>query len=230
MPLSSIAVIFDCDGVLVDSERIAIDVLLERLHPYQPDHDFLPDIQRYTGHPSPIVLAKINQQYTLGVTDTFINDTTDCIRAAIYQGMPPIAGVAEVINALPYPTAVASNSQPRHILRAVEACGLVEKMAGRLIAVTDVALPKPAPDIYLEAAKRLGYAANRCVVVEDSLVGVRAGVAAGMTVIGFIGAGHVPLDQADKLKAEGARFIISNMNQLPALLTDLAQTLASISH
>ena len=132
---------------------------------------------------------------------------------AFGESLAPVLGVPELLAALGQPYCVASNG-PREKMRfTLGHTGLLPRFEGRLFSAQDVRLPKPAPDLFLHAARSLGAQARHCVVVEDSATGVTAARAAGMRVLGYAAMG-----QADKLRRAGADVVFSNMAELPALL------------
>jgi HAD superfamily hydrolase (TIGR01509 family) len=140
------------------------------------------------------------------------------ITTAILRSVQPIPGAVEAARAIALPKAVASSS-PTHELHAkMRALELWDLLAPHIHGGNDVAHAKPAPDLYLLAANRLGVAPERCLVIEDSIPGVRAGVAAGMTVWGFTGGSHMPPGQAERLIGAGAVHIFGAMADLPTLL------------
>ena len=133
----------------------------------------------------------------------------------------PIPGAREALLALDLPVAVASNSRRHSLERSLARAGLSELIGERLASADMVALPKPAPDVYLHAASLLGVAPERCLVVEDSSTGTRAALAAGMRVIGFVGAGHIPAGHAQVLRELGAIAIVEHMRELPETVARL---------
>ncbi|MDP5667087.1 HAD-IA family hydrolase [Pseudomonas aeruginosa] len=135
-----------------------------------------------------------------------------------------IDALATALLALDLPVAVASNSRRHSLERSLARAGLSELIGERLASADMVALPKPAPDVYLHAASLLGVAPERCLVVEDSSTGTRAALAAGMRVIGFVGAGHIPAGHAEVLRELGAIAIVEHMRELPETVARLRRT------
>jgi HAD superfamily hydrolase (TIGR01509 family) len=126
----------------------------------------------------------------------------------------PVEGVPELLRSLPIPYCVASNGEPTHMQKGLRAAGLLPLVEGRLFSAAEVAHPKPAPDVYLHAARVMGIDPARCAVVEDTPTGVKAGIAAGMTVFGYVGG---PQSTARTLRALGA-IPFERMADLPRLL------------
>ena len=119
------------------------------------------------------------------------------------------------------PKCVASSSSLERIRVSLESTGLIRFFEPNLFSASDVRNGKPAPDLLLHAAGKMGVEPGACIVVEDSPVGVTAGVAAGMTVIGFVGASHAGSDTADQLRAAGARDVITDLRALKRTIIDL---------
>jgi HAD superfamily hydrolase (TIGR01509 family) len=113
------------------------------------------------------------------------------------------AGVVDALAAIRVPVCVASSGVPNRIRTSLRIIGLLERFEPNLFSATAVQRGKPAPDLFLHAAQSMGAAPSRCLVVEDSVPGIRAGVAAGMTVIGYCGVGHCRPDHADLLRGQG---------------------------
>jgi len=138
-----------------------------------------------------------------------------------FQSLAAIAGVAEVLDWLPLPVCVASSSSPEQIRHKLELTDLLRHFGESLFSATMVARGKPAPDLFLYAARHLTTAPDRCLVVEDSPAGIGAAVAAGMTAIGFSGGSHCGLDHGARLEARGAALVIADMRELTTAIAKL---------
>jgi HAD superfamily hydrolase (TIGR01509 family) len=132
-----------------------------------------------------------------------------------------VAGVREAIAALPEPRCVASSSKPERIRLSLEVTGLAPLFGDNVFSAEQVAHGKPAPDLFLFAAGRLGFAPPDCIVIEDSPLGIRAARAAGMTAVGFVGASHATPRLATTLAEEGAAAVVSAMIDLPGIVRRL---------
>jgi HAD superfamily hydrolase (TIGR01509 family) len=211
-------VIFDCDGVLVDSELISC-----RAHS-----------QMLTAHGYPITPDQVLERF-LGVSDrearliveTEIGrnlpaDFEALVKAAtlkFYEGdLRAIANVGEAIAAIDLKKCVASSGTPEKIQHGLTCAGLYDVLAPHIFSASQVKRGKPAPDLFLFAAERMQARPERCVVIEDSIPGVTGAVAAGMTVLGFYGGSHCRPGHADTLRAAGAGLIFDDMRQLPGLI------------
>ncbi|SCY89294.1 HAD family hydrolase [Microvirga guangxiensis] len=206
--------IFDCDGVLVDSETLACQIDADILSglglPYTVD-----DITReFVGKSMKDMIARIEADHAC----TLPEDLSERINTALYQRfeteLQPIDGVREAILALPYPRCVASSSVPERIALSLRVTGLAD-LFENVFSATQVAHGKPAPDLFLFAAERMGADPKDCLVIEDSTAGVQAAIAAGMRVIGFTGGSHCGPNHAQKLLQAGATALIERMEELP---------------
>ncbi|WP_153099448.1 HAD family hydrolase [Paraburkholderia hayleyella] len=210
--------ICDCDGVLVDSEIIADHVLLDTLTTLFPGHDFGPAVKTAFGQQTSSFLAGIATRFNLTLPTNLLDTIEQRVAEALAVSLSPIHGVREALLQIPLPAAVVSNSQMARVRASVQCAGLSEIFAERIFSAEQVARPKPDPDVYLFAAQQLGVDPVRCLVLEDSVVGLNAARAAGMQTIAFIGASHIPPGYADTLRQLGITRIIERMEALPALV------------
>ena len=183
-------VIFDCDGVLVDSERISVRVgtAIVGEHGWRlTEEDFA---ERFVGCSAAEFERGIAEQLGVDLARAWDERYGHRFREAFESELDAVHGVAEVLAALAakgVPTCVASNSDHRHIEHVLELAGLHHRLAGRVFSAHDVAAGKPAPDLFLHAARTMGAAPEDCVVVEDSPFGAMAARAAGMRCYGYVG-------------------------------------------
>jgi HAD superfamily hydrolase (TIGR01509 family) len=210
------AVIFDCDGVLVDSERLAGPILAELLTELG-----LPttqgDVDRdFKGRSWEHGLAMIGERLGRAPWPDLRERYRERLFAAFETRLQPIAGIADVLDALDaagLPRCVASSGDHERIRRGLRGAGLLDRFPeDEIFSADDVVHGKPAPDLFLHAAAQMGFDPASTVVIEDSPAGAEAGRAAGMAVLGY--AGQTP---AGELRAAGAR-TFSSMAELPALL------------
>jgi HAD superfamily hydrolase (TIGR01509 family) len=211
-------IIFDCDGVLVDSEIISC-----RAH-----------AQTLTRHGYPITADQVLDRF-LGVSD---REARQIIEAEIERKLPddfeaqvrqatlqfyaselrPISLVGETIVAIGLPKCVASSGTPEKIRHGLTCAGLYDQFAPHIFSASEVKRGKPAPDLFLFAAERMRAAPARCLVIEDSVPGITGAVAAGMTVLGFHGGSHCRPGYGNTLRAAGATMTFDDMRQLPGLI------------
>lgn len=212
-------VIFDCDGVLVDSEVVAARVLAGQLCAIGIPITADGCIARYTGISMPSVLERIEAEWGKGVLPVdFLDRVRTADAKAFAAELRPVPGVREAVEALTQPKCVASSGRLAKIRLTLGLTGLLPLFEPHLCSAEMVARGKPWPDLFLHAADSMGVPAARCVVIEDSVAGVRAGRAAGMRVLGFTGGAHCPPGHAEVLREAGAHRVFADMADLPALL------------
>jgi HAD superfamily hydrolase (TIGR01509 family) len=212
-------VIFDLDGVLVDSEPISSRVTAAALAEAGIAISEADVGDRFLGVSTAEMLQEVEAEHGRRLPELFQKTLRERILNAFEHELEPIAGVPALLDALAVDRCVASSSHPDRIRRSLEMTGLLDRLAPHLFRATMVDHGKPAPDLFLLAAARMAAEATRCLVVEDSEVGVRAGKAAGMTVFGFTGASHVwSHTHAPRLQAAGADAIFAEMAALGGLI------------
>jgi HAD superfamily hydrolase (TIGR01509 family) len=207
-------VIFDCDGVLIDSEPIANVVFSRQLETVGIRMSPEVVMRTFVGQSRDNCIAIAGQMHGIEMPADFGERWDQAFHEVLAREVKPVEGVPELLRSLPIPYCVASNGEPMHMELGLSAAGLMPLVKGRLFSARQVANPKPAPDVYLHAARTMGAAPGRCAVVEDTATGVKAGVAAGMTVFGFVGG---PQSDAPTLGALGAK-PFRHMSELLALL------------
>ena len=206
-------VIFDCDGVVVDSERVSHDVFgafMRSLGAHLTDAEMQ---ERFLGRRLAECLTSVEELTGRPVPADALERYKAERDRLLREQVLPIEGIREVLEGLTIPYCIASSGDHDTMRITLGTTGLLPLFEGRLFSATEVPNGKPAPDVFLFAAERMGAAPARTVVIEDSVNGVLAGCAAGMTVFGF--AGLVP---AAKLAAAGAAVVFTHMRELPALL------------
>jgi HAD superfamily hydrolase (TIGR01509 family) len=203
-------VIFDCDGVLVDSEPISNRILAERLTAIGLPTSTEQSIGDYMGRSWASCEALIEQRLGRPLPEGFADGYHEELYAALRSEVEPVAGVVAALDAIAAPVCVASSGSHEKIRTSLGTTGLLERFDGRIFSATDVLHGKPAPDLFLHAAAAMGHEAADCVVVEDSPAGVAAARAAGMTVLGY--AALTP-----RAELEGAT-VFASMAELPALV------------
>jgi HAD superfamily hydrolase (TIGR01509 family) len=207
-------VIFDCDGVLIDSEPIANRVFSRQLATVGLDISPEQVMRTFIGRSRDTCIAMAGEMRGEKLPHDFARKWDDALHEALDREAKPVEGVPELLRSLAIPYCVASNGEPEHMRRGLTAAGLMPLVEGRLFSAKEVAHPKPAPDVYLHAASVMGVTPARCAVVEDTPTGVKAGVAAGMTVFGYVGG---PQSDAVTLRSLGAT-PFARMAELRALL------------
>ncbi|MBA3360425.1 MAG: HAD-IA family hydrolase [Acidimicrobiia bacterium] len=185
-----VLVIFDCDGVLVDSERLSVELearLLSELGWPMTAEEL---VLRWMGRTAAFQREEIADRLGASAAALFEERSSNEVRAAFETSLQAVPGVIAVLDYLEsrgVKTCVASSGTHQRIRLTLGLTNLAHRFEGRIFSAADVAVGKPAPDLFLHAAESLGVAPSQCAVVEDSVFGVQAGVAAGMTVYGFGG-------------------------------------------
>ncbi len=207
-------VIFDCDGVLVDSEVLANQTALDMLRPYGFEMSQAEYGGSFAGKTEENILAIVRDEYGIALPDDFLVQMQTAIAQRLDRDLQPIPGMRAVIASLPVPTAVVSNSSLERVKISLSTAQLSNFFGDRLFAAEMVDRPKPAPDVYQYAARQLGFAPEHCLVVEDSHSGVTAASEAGMIVIGFLAAGHIPAGHERTLRTAGATKVVPDASAL----------------
>lgn len=220
-------VIFDCDGVLVDSEPLAAEVLARELNAIGYAITAEDCIERFTGISMPATVAAIEADWGRPLPEGFEAWVRAADFAAFARELTPIAGVADAVGRLACRVCVASSGAPEKMCFSLQRTGLLPLFAPHLFSAGMVAHGKPAPDLFLYAARAMGADPGACVVVEDAVPGVLAAVAAGMRALGFIGGGHCRPATAAALTAAGAQAVFAEMQALPGLVADHAASNAA---
>jgi HAD superfamily hydrolase (TIGR01509 family) len=178
-------VIFDCDGVLVDSERLAVRTEAEILTGLGWPLTEADIVERFVGRSAAYMHQEIEQQ--LGRSVDWDAEFEVQYRQVFERELAPVPGVIDALDRIRIPNCVASSGSHQRMRFTLGLTGLFDRFEGRIFSVDDVSEGKPAPDIFLHAAEKMGTPPRRCAVVEDSVSGVIAGLAAGMAVFAFTG-------------------------------------------
>ncbi len=204
-------VIFDCDGVLVDSERLLVrteaDILSGLGWPLAESEI----VTRFGGRSDSYMHHEIEQH--LGRRVDWETEFETRYREVFERELVPVSGIAKALDAIQIESCVASNGSHQTMQLTLSVTGLLARFQGRIFSANEVENHKPAPDVFLHAATMMGVSPQHCAVVEDSVPGVVAGVSAGMTVFGFSGSTTSP----ERLTSAGA-IVFDAMSELPDLL------------
>jgi HAD superfamily hydrolase (TIGR01509 family) len=212
-------IIFDCDGVLIDSEVLACSAVHQQLRQHGISLDLAEVMQRFLGRS----LAEVARHYeaTLGraMPEIFVTDLRRDIESAFSAGLAAMPHIESVLKALDIPHCLASSSDLARIKFSLNLVGLSPYFESRIFTAGMVAHAKPAPDLFLLAAATMQREPRRCLVIEDSASGVTAGKAAGMSVWGFVGGSHYKdRDGAGHLLASGADRVFAHMSEIEQAL------------
>jgi HAD superfamily hydrolase (TIGR01509 family) len=204
-------IIFDCDGVLVDSEVLSCGCLFELLRRHAIDIDLDAVFDKFLGRTTASMLHHIRARGS-ELPRNFATELRSCVRDAFAASLRAIPGVEEVLGMLTTPYCLASSSDLERVRLCLDLTGLAPFFAGRIFTAQMVKRGKPAPDLFLRAASRLGADPGRTLVIEDSVSGVEAAKAAGMRVWGFVGGSHYAFrDGRAPLVGAGAERVFDRM-------------------
>lgn len=214
------AIIFDCDGVLVNTEILSAEAYrnVYARHGLTISHaDFI----RMIGLKQADIIKVLRGAEGGLLPPEGDGELTREVLALIRDHVQPTAGIADLLRGLRLPFCVASSSDVPRIRLSLGTAGLLGHFEGRILSSSMVARGKPAPDLFLLAADHLGAPAADCIVFEDSVAGITAARAAGMYAVGYTGGGHLPPEQDDRLRAAGAGQVIGHWDQAQALIAAL---------
>jgi len=180
------AIIFDCDGTLVDSEPITVAVLVEYVREFGLDMDYQEALSLFIGRDMPGIVSFLESRIGDNLPDLFSNEFRSRQAEALRNSLQPVKGAHDLLEAMTKPFCVASNAPQDKIEINLTVTGLSQYFPrDRTFSAYDINAWKPAPDLFLYVADRLEQDPADCVVVEDSTAGIEAGLAAGMQVIGY---------------------------------------------
>ena len=188
------AVLFDCDGVLVDSERVAVECITEFAARYGARFEFEEALERFTGARMADNLRDIEARGNCKLPEDFEDNLRSHMAAEFESRLEPMDGAAALVESLDLPYCVVSNGPRAKMETTLRIAGLLEHFAGRIVSAYEVRVWKPDPGLFVHAARMLAIPPERCAVVEDSDYGIAAGVAAGMQVFAL-----VPEERADAM-------------------------------
>lgn len=220
-------VIFDCDGVLIDSERIYIDSEIEFLSNAGLQFETRAYMEAFMGLAPDAWREKLattaQERSGRPLPEDFFESLHAFVMQRFENELEAISGVRDAVSSLELTCCVASSTPLPNLHWKLEHTGIADLFSAGVFSSDMVVRGKPAPDLFLHAATALGVEPERCIVVEDSANGVLAGQAAGMKVIGFTGGGHCPPDQETILRDNGAQAVIDDFARLSATISRLTE-------
>ena len=212
-------VIFDCDGVLIDSEPISLAVLTAGLNGIGLGLGVDAVRERYAGTSMTSIMEDVAHRHGIVAPEGFVAAVKEETLRAFDAKLRAMPGALATIEALDGPFCVASSSDPTRLCHSLGLTGLLPFFEGRLFSSSMVARGKPFPDLFLHAAASMGAAAADCLVIEDSVPGTLAARSAGMRVLGFTGGGHWDHDRdGDALRAAGADEVCRSFDAIASRL------------
>lgn len=210
--------LFDNDGTIVDSEIIAVRIILRMLKPLGFEMSESEYCQRFPGLLTRDILAIIQSEYRLQLPTDFITKLHEEHNLRFDRELRTVPGMFSLFKNLKTPKSVVSNGSARHVVDCLKRVRLSRALDGRIFSAEQVTRPKPYADLYLFALDELGHAPADVLVIEDSPTGVQAAKAAGLRVIGLLGATHIFPGHEKKLQDTGADYIANNAAELKAVL------------
>lgn len=223
-------IIFDCDGVLVDSEIIASQVesrlLTDAGYPISAEEMG----ERFSGMTWQNILLAIEKEVSIPLSASLIDKSEKLLDARLERDVKVIEGVKFALSRLTTQRCICSNSSSQRLDMMLTKVGLKPYFEPNIFSAKDLGPDrvKPKPDIFLHAAQQFGVSPDRAIVIEDSVHGIHGARAAGMRVIGFTGASHTYPSHADRLTDAGAETVISRMSDLPAVIEALSEWAGAI--
>lgn len=217
--------IFDCDGVLVDSEIIAAQVQSELLRAEGLEVDAKEFATRYAGLTWPVIFKKVEEEAGLRLSQDLRARVDEEIDRRLSTDVEEIAGVREAIAQIKLPRCICSNSSLARLQIELDHVGLWELFAPHIFPAGEVGTrkAKPEPDVFIHACEAFGVEPGEAIVIEDSVHGVMAASAAGCRVVGFTGGQHTYNGHADALTEAGAETVVSRFADLPATIRALSE-------
>ncbi len=211
-------IIFDCDGVLIDSELLSNRAEVDFLKSFGIVFELSDYMDRFVGKNTKDILKSIELLHGTKLSEESWKLVKNNTYKVFQTELKPITGIFKLLASTDKAKCVASSSSIERLDLTLNLTGLFDRFSPNIFSSEQVERGKPAPDLFLFAAKQMQVSPDRCVVIEDSLTGVRASVAAGMTVLGYTGGSHIQAGHQTKLLEEGAIEVFSEMSQLSSWL------------
>jgi HAD superfamily hydrolase (TIGR01509 family) len=216
-------IIFDCDGVLVDSEVISCrahaDVLSRHGYPITQEQVF----DRFLGRSTRQANSEVEAELGRALPDDFHVQLQDDLFRSFEADLQAVPHIHLALDGITQAVCVASSGSQQRMSVTLGRTKLYDRFAPNIFSASQVSNGKPAPDLFLFAAGQMNVAPERCIVIEDSVAGIAGAVAAGMTVLGFHGGSHCRPGYGGGLRAAGAAAVFDDMRQLPVLIAQMGQ-------
>jgi HAD superfamily hydrolase (TIGR01509 family) len=208
-------VIFDCDGVLVDSDRISLRIQAEWISALGLEMSYEDCVRDFLGLGMSATLRILAERLGRPVPEGWETELDGAVRDGFRRELTPVPGIIEALKEIELPACVASSGSQEKMRLTLGLTGLWDRFAGRIFSADEVKRGKPAPDLFLHAASRMSTPPERCIVVEDSPFGIAAAKAAGMSALGFAAA-------TPAARLDGADAVFTAMEDLPGLISGVA--------
>jgi HAD superfamily hydrolase (TIGR01509 family) len=204
-------VIFDCDGVLVDSDRISLRIQAERISALGLKMSYEDCVRDFLGLGMPATLRILAERLGRPIPEGWEAELDAAVREGFRRELTPVPGIVEALDEIELPTCVASSGSHQKMRLTLGLTGLWDRFAGRIFSADEVQRGKPDPDLFLHAASRMSTPPKRCIVVEDSPFGIAAAKTAGMAALGFTAT-------TPAARLDGADAVFTAMEELPGLV------------
>lgn len=214
-------IIFDCDGVLVETESLANQIEVDSLKALGYNFTLEEYIDLALGLHNHRVEALLKEKYHIDLPKEYWEKTCQKQKEVFEAELVAVEGISHALATLPNPKCVASSSNMQRLHLTLGITHLLPYFDGRIYSTEFVKRGKPFPDIYLYAAEKMGFSPAECVVIEDSLAGIEGALAAKMTVLAFGGGKHITPRMRERLQASGASRFFDSMQDLPAILQEI---------
>ena len=211
-------VLFDCDGTLVESEALMHDVRQRNFSALGIECTARDLAVRYNGVRYPQLIADLSARSGIEIGPDVFDAIESEFNTRCITELRPVPAAAEVLSAMPVQFCMVSNSPRQRLIHMLRTAGLLPFFGPRIVSALDVGVPKPQPDVFLLAAELMGVPPAQCLVVEDSLFGLKAGRAAGMRVAAYLGAAHQVDELIEPLLAARPEHVLETLPQLLDIL------------
>jgi HAD superfamily hydrolase (TIGR01509 family) len=205
-------VIFDCDGVLVDSDRISLRIQAQRISALGLEMSYEECVRDFLGLGMPATLRILAERLGRPLPEGWEAELDAAVQDGFRRELIPVPGIVEALERIELPACVASSGSHEKMRLTLGLTGLWDRFAGRIFSADEVQRGKPAPDLFLHAASRISTPPEQCIVVEDSPFGIAAAKAAGMSALGFAAA-------TPAARLDGANAVFTAMEDLPGLIS-----------
>lgn len=214
-------IIFDFDGVLVDSEHLSSAIHAETLQLVGVPLSHADIDKQYTGLDFNSILSQISDEFGADKTEKFAQTIEANYKQKMQAELQLMPHMLDFLNATDLAICIASNSKMSRLINNQQVTKIEHIFDGKTYSADMVERPKPAPDLFLFAAQRMGFAPQNCLVIEDGAHGIRAAREAGIKSVGFYGGSHCKTGHGDRLKNAGALYIFNDMSQLAGIIESI---------
>ena len=212
-------IIFDFDGVLVDSETMGCQIWSDVFAKHGMTVSAQDIMEKYTGKTGTLICSLVEQEYGYHIPDGFLDEVNETTEEIMSRELKTVAGVLETMPKLYVPVCIASGSRPKRLNMCLDVTGLRRWFPDETVFNSHcVKNGKPAPDLFFYAAEKMKVSPEKCLVIEDSTAGIIGAKAAGMKAYGFIGASHCTPERGRQLIENGADLLFDDFTKLPELL------------